>query len=257
MPNRKPNGLVTLYFEVKAFGQQNDYYDFNYTAFVNIPMKNSPLAQGNVDMYADGVKLEGGEYVKQKPEIMIKISNSQSYIFSAADTTNFRIYINNIYFSLKNINIDKHRTKSLDNRMDNSSITFYPELNSGENLIQIILKSIDGLTYDTVKYTVNVSNELIVKDLNNYPNPMKNSTNFLFTLGGANRTVECRIKIYTVSGRLVKLINSNANVGYNNIAWDGRDNEGDYMANGVYFYMLIIDGDVKKESSIQKLVILK
>ena len=94
MPNRKPNGLVTLYFEVKAFGQQNDYYDFNNTAFVNIPMKNSPLAQGNVDMYADGVKLEGGEYVKQKPEIMIKISNSQSYIFSAADTTYFRIYIN-------------------------------------------------------------------------------------------------------------------------------------------------------------------
>jgi hypothetical protein len=36
-----------------------------------------------------------------------------------------------------------------------------------------------------------------------------------------------------------------------------RDSDGDYIANGVYLYKLFIEGDNKKESSAQKLVILK
>jgi flagellar hook assembly protein FlgD len=86
---------------------------------------------------------------------------------------------------------------------------------------------------------------------------MKNETDFLFTVTGINRPSECKIKIYSVSGRLVKTISSLASTGYNQVHWDGRDNEGDYMANGVYFYKMIIDGELKKETSVQKLVILK
>ena len=86
---------------------------------------------------------------------------------------------------------------------------------------------------------------------------MKGETSFLFTLTGATNPAGCKIKIYTVSGRLVKTIISPVNIGNNQISWDGRDNEGEYMANGVYFYQLIIEGDTKKESSIKKLVILK
>ena len=66
-----------------------------------------------------------------------------------------------------------------------------------------------------------------------------------------------KIKIYTVSGRLVKEIITPLNVGYNQIPWDARDNDGDFIANGVYLYKLVVEDDIKTETAIQKLVVLK
>ena len=79
----------------------------------------------------------------------------------------------------------------------------------------------------------------------------------MFNLSGSEHPSSCRIKIFTVSGRLVKVINYPAVIGYNQIPWDGTDEDGDLMANGVYLYKMIIEGDSQKETSIQKLVILK
>ncbi len=85
---------------------------------------------------------------------------------------------------------------------------------------------------------------------------MKNETVFMFTLAG-DMVYDCKIKIYTVSGKLIKTLYSPVNIGYNQIFWDGRDDDGDEVANGVYFYKLIVEGMGKKETPIQKLVILK
>jgi hypothetical protein len=262
-PNvRKFYGFVTLYFEVKGLGQQNDYYDFNNTAFVNIQIKNGPTMSKRIEVFADGVKLQGGEYVKQKPEMVIKSSGDENINFIETDSSAFKVFVNNNYVALQS-NLDRlanKNSKGIDKKVskqNQSSLTFYPDLKNGENILKFIMKTSDGNSFDTVNYSVLVSNELLLKELTNYPNPMKGETNFLFTLTGATNPAGCKIKIYTVSGRLVKTINSPVNIGINQISWDGRDNEGDYMANGVYFYQLIIEGDTKKESTIQKLVILK
>jgi flagellar hook assembly protein FlgD len=45
--------------------------------------------------------------------------------------------------------------------------------------------------------------------------------------------------------------------GFNYYHWDGRDNDGDILANGVYLYKIILkNGDEQKEK-ISKLVILR
>ncbi|HCN37855.1 MAG TPA: hypothetical protein DIS94_09105, partial [Bacteroidetes bacterium] len=82
-------------------------------------------------------------------------------------------------------------------------------------------------------------------------------TSFMFNLQGGINPRKCTIKIYTVAGRLVKDVIADAKIGYNQVDWDGRDNDGDNMANGVYLYKMILEGDSKTETSIQKLVILK
>ena len=79
----------------------------------------------------------------------------------------------------------------------------------------------------------------------------------MFNLAGSEHPAECKIKIYTVSGRLVKIINTPVNIGYNQIHWDGRDTDGDALANGVYLYKMIIEGNIKTETAIQKLVVLR
>ncbi len=89
---------------------------------------------------------------------------------------------------------------------------------------------------------MNVTNETSLKDVYNYPNPMKTETVFSFTLTGNQLPQECRIKIYTSAGRVIKEVIVPAGIGFNQIQWDGRDADGDYIANGVYFYRVVFKG---------------
>jgi hypothetical protein len=95
----------------------------------------------------------------------------------------------------------------------------------------------------------------------NYPNPFTTSTKFFFEHNQVNTALESQIQIFTVSGKLVKTINTLVNTqGFRSegIAWDGKDDFGDQLAKGVYVYRLSIKTDNGgKAEKIEKLVILK
>jgi flagellar hook assembly protein FlgD len=64
-------------------------------------------------------------------------------------------------------------------------------------------------------------------------------TYFTFIL--TNYADEVEIKIYTIAGRLIQSIfvppqSGNA---YCRVYWNGRDRDGDEVANGVYFYKVL------------------
>ena len=67
------------------------------------------------------------------------------------------------------------------------------------------------------------------------------------------------IKIYTVSGRLIKEINKqNIPDKFVVIDWGGTDQDGDKLANGVYLYKLTVTADDgKSETTLGKLAVLK
>ena len=76
----------------------------------------------------------------------------------------------------------------------------------------------------------------------NYPNPFSTSTRFVFTLTGNDIPDEMIIQIMTVSGKVVREITEDQlgpiQIGRNisEYAWDGTDEFGDPLANGVYLY---------------------
>ena len=45
--------------------------------------------------------------------------------------------------------------------------------------------------------------------------------------------------------------------GVNQILWDGKDADGDFVANGTYLYKIVVDNNSDIESKVQKLVVLK
>ncbi len=67
----------------------------------------------------------------------------------------------------------------------------------------------------------------------NYPNPFDRETEITCELTGA--ADELIVKIYSLSGRLVHEFTEPARAGFTMISWDGRDREGDEVANGVYY----------------------
>ncbi len=73
---------------------------------------------------------------------------------------------------------------------------------------------------------------------------------------GTELPEEVKIKIYTITGRLIRDINlpgTNFSIGFNKIYWNGRDQDGDEIANGVYLYKLIAKFPDKTIAVTQKL----
>ncbi len=87
-----------------------------------------------------------------------------------------------------------------------------------------------------------VIHESTITAMMNYPNPFSTSTRFVFTLTGSELPDDIQIQIMTVTGRVVREITEHEigplYIGRNvtEFAWDGTDQFGDPLANGVYLY---------------------
>ena len=92
-----------------------------------------------------------------------------------------------------------------------------------------------------------------IKNVFNYPNPFASETYFTFIL--TNYADEVEIKIYTISGRLIQtlFVPPQSENAYYQVRWDGRDHEGDEVANGVYFYKIIAKSNGSAKEVIQKM----
>ena len=252
---KKYNNQIAIVLEVYALNQ-NDIYDYNNTVVSSFYVKGS-ITDLNTEVYSDGIKLFGNDYVRSNSDMLIKLSGKSVDELLTTDTSIFRVMLNNQFISLNpgnsksntGINLVKDAVKG------NLVLKFTPQLQNGINDLNLI--TFKNNIYDTVNFVLNVTDEISLKDVYNFPNPMKNETTFSFTLTGNQIPTDSKIKIFTVAGRLIKTLDTPLNIGYNQVFWDGRDGDGDYIANGVYFYKIIVDGNNKKETSLQKLVVLK
>lgn len=108
----------------------------------------------------------------------------------------------------------------------------------GETSVE--LSAVNGATR-IHRFQVNVLGaELRIQNPLAFPNPFEDDlgTHFSFTLESASAT-DVRIRVYTVSGRMLyERRESGLAPGYHQIAWDGRDAEGDKLANGIYVYRI-------------------
>ncbi|MEI2694156.1 MAG: type IX secretion system sortase PorU [Saprospiraceae bacterium] len=116
-----------------------------------------------------------------------------------------------------------------------------------------------------LEFNVIDESDITVDRVYNYPNPFSNQTEFQFETNILASEMEIIIQIQSISGRVVKTLTKNIlNNGYriDGIKWDGNDDFGSDLANGVYLYRLSMNAKtgneiIHKRSSYQKLVLLK
>jgi 1,4-alpha-glucan branching enzyme len=85
----------------------------------------------------------------------------------------------------------------------------------------------------------------------NYPNPFNPMTTIRFSLA---RTRNATLRVYDVSGRLVRtLVDDVYPRGRHEVRWDGRNNRGQGVASGVYFYRLV----VREFAETRRMVLIK
>jgi len=229
--------------------KDNNQYSLNYIV-------KADSAKPELNVTFDGLQIIDNDFVSSDPEIKIELtSNSSSPI---TDTSAVSILLNNkpIYFSE---NVDKINY-SINAGNPKFILTYKPHLNDGNYSLKVTGKS-NTTPYaneTAVEYNFTVTNSLQLMNVYNYPNPFSSDTYFTFKL--TTIPEELKIKIFTIAGRLVKQFDlkaSELNYDFNRIFWDGRDQDGDLLANGVYLYKIITSKSGEVKTQIQKLAIVR
>jgi len=104
--------------------------------------------------------------------------------------------------------------------------------------------------------------KLALEHVLNYPNPFTTNTRFFFEHNRNGEFIQAVIRIYTVSGKLVKTLTAQTlaegNL-FNTLDWDGLDDYGDKLGKGVYVYEVSVKVPSRGEhvSKFEKLVLLR
>jgi hypothetical protein len=104
--------------------------------------------------------------------------------------------------------------------------------------------------------------KLALDNILNYPNPFTTHTTFFFNHNKPGELLEAQVRIFTVSGKMVKTLRSSffadGNL-CNHIDWDGLDEFGDRIGRGVYVYQVVLRQPSTGETAAEyeKLVLLR
>ncbi len=128
-----------------------------------------------------------------------------------------------------------------------------PDLSLGQH--DLTIKAWDNANNSSVKeVNIRVSSqlELELTEVMNYPNPFTEVTSFCYYLSQNADRVE--IKIFTEAGRLIRHIpNASTKAGYNfSTDWNGEDQAGDKVANGIYIYKITAQGSLNGEQKTRE-----
>jgi hypothetical protein len=136
-----------------------------------------------------------------------------------------------------------------------------PALTSGTHQAEIFCwDNLNNFSEKEVVFRTSTANELQISEVVNYPNPFSDQTHFTFQLVSPSGNAEVTISVYTVTGRKIFEFRDSAFQGFNKLprqGWDGRDWDGDLIANGVYLYKIVADDGTHQVEKIEKLAVVR
>ncbi|MBK8584191.1 MAG: T9SS type A sorting domain-containing protein [Bacteroidetes bacterium] len=250
-------GINSLWIDVNPFGSQHlpEKYHFNNVAEIkyNVQRDNiNPI----LDVTFDGIHILNGDIVSGKPEITIQLNDENKFL-ALDDSSHFTVTLTTptsstpivLNYLVQTYGDILHFTPAMLPK-NSCRLNWNPTL-SDDGIYTIDVSAADKSNNESGKYHYKIQFEVVNKssitEVLNYPNPFSTSTRFVFTLTGNETPTNMKIQIMTVSGKIVReiMLNElgNIHVGRNitDYAWDGKDEFGDQLANGLYLYRVVTD----------------
>jgi flagellar hook assembly protein FlgD len=267
-PSAKDSVAFSLSLDTKDHGGVNDYQVFvnpnilleqsysnninDFQEYIEVsPDDTHPI----LDVTFDGIHILDGDLVSPSPLIAVLLKDDNIFNLKQ-DTIGMEMFMkmtgpNCTNCDFKRISFSSPRVQWTP-ASENSDfrIEYQPEkLDNGIYTLQVQGQDNSGRKSGSQPYTINfeVVNESTITNFYPYPNPFSTSTRFVFTLTGAEIPDQIKIQIMTVTGKVVREITQDElgliRIGNNitDYAWDGRDEYGDQLANGVYIYRVVMN----------------
>ncbi len=228
-----------------------------------------------IDVAFDGVYILDGDIISPNPFITIDLRDENKFL-KKEDTVGVNIFLKRpVPNGTENSAAtgEFERISFSDARLSWSpasdespfKVSYQPgPLTDGMYTLRVQAADASGNTSGVVPFEQNfeVVNTSQITNFYPYPNPFSTSTRFVFTLTGAEIPDEIKIQIMTVSGKVVREITQNEigaiHIGNNitDFSWNGTDEFGDKLANGVYLYRVMVKSNgqaiEKRETSADK-----
>lgn len=256
------SGLSSLWVEVNPYIDQGlsitdqpEQYHFNNLLQIPFYVRSddeNPI----LDVTFDGVHILNGDIVSPTSEILITLKDDNDFLImdDVSDTTLFGVYLtkpDGVQHKIPFTNLQGEQIMQWfpAEPMYKKFKILYPAVFDQDGVYTLEVQGADrsGNLSGDLKYKISfeVIHEASITYLMNYPNPFSTSTRFVFTLTGSEIPEDFLIQIMTVSGKVVRQINEQElgpiHIGRNitEFAWDGTDDFGDPLANGVYLYRVM------------------
>jgi hypothetical protein len=226
-----------------------EIFNFNNTFSKQFKVKRD-VKEPIVNVLFDGKNIINGDIVSPNPEISVTAVDENKFLLMS-DTSLVEVYLKeNQIFKKISYTSGLLSFNSLATKENNKALIIYKPnaLINGDYTLRIRSKDVSGNfnTNQDFEIDFKVINEPTISNFYPYPNPVVNSMKFVFTLTGSKIPDDIKIQILTSKGNIIKEITKNElgnlKIGNNitDFTWDGTDQFGDRLANGVYFYKVII-----------------
>jgi hypothetical protein len=257
-------GQNTLFLNFNPNFAQPEQYLFNNFLFKTFKVPGDEY-DPTLDVTFDGVRILNRDIVSSKPHITIKLTDNNKFLL-LDDTSLLKVKIKYPNEVVKVFKFDSDTLKftppvnSNGTKENTATIDFTPAFLE-DGFYELIVSGTDksGNSAGILEYKVTFSivNKPMISNLLNYPNPFTTSTAFVFTLTGSQVPQNLRIQIMTITGKIVRELTKEElgpiRIGRNitEYKWDGTDQYGQKLANGVYLYRVITNLNGKSMDKLQ------
>jgi hypothetical protein len=242
------NNVLQVYVNPRIQAEQN-YANNIY----EVPFKvNRDNIHPVLDVAFDGIRIMDGDIVSPSPLITISLKDENKTLIRK-DTVGMELFLKKscegCTFERINFGQQDLRWASASAETNDFRIEYNPKnLPDGVYTLQVQGSDVSGNISGVEPYRISfeVVNESKITHFYPYPNPFSSNTRFVFTLTGGEIPNQIKIQIMTVTGKVVREITQDElgpiRIGNNisSFAWDGTDEFGDKLANGVYLYRVTV-----------------
>ena len=234
-------GKVLIYLfdnEIDALGEINNLY---LVGGENSLDKLGPIIEFKT---SNGRVLRNGDHKKSSETLVLSISDplginltkelGHSIVLDNLNTNESKDITDQFYYNVNSITTGEIILNDLNESNINIKISAWDNANNpSENSIYLYLSKNDNLRLYNVF---------------NFPNPIIDKTKFTFELSSEAKV---EIFIYTIGGRKIRHIESRTFMqGFNFISWNGRNQFGRELANGIYIYKIIATDNNNKNNTV-------
>jgi hypothetical protein len=228
---------TTIIGERSAAGQiqQNGVYTLLYGTDDTPP---------TVKLTIDGQPVAENSMIAPEPYIAIQLQDMNGIDISPEKLT---VYLDDKFYTGEELALPDSGVEG-----NHVHLTLRPKLRPGSHILFIQALDCMGNASPEIRSQFRVAAEFELTLYGNYPNPFQDETIFAYHL-----SMPCEqfsIKIYSASGRLIRTLDPDQDpfdpnplgTDYHEAVWDGLDEDGFEVANGVYFYKAVAEFESKK-----------
>ncbi len=215
----------------------------------------------SISLFMNDEDFNNGDITDENPVLLAHIADESGInttgngighdILAVIDEDAVKTYVLNDYYEAE---VNKY----------NEGVVEYPffKLEDGQHTLSLRVWDIyNNSSTAYLDFVVVSSEELVISNLYNFPNPVFDQTKFVFEHNQSNKVIEVEIQIIDMTGRPVKTLRATVrseNYKSEPIEWDASTDAGGKIGRGFYVYQLTAtseSGMVKSETS--KLIFLK